>query len=804
MNRPLIAVTVWLLLASVSPPNAEAQRVKVTETMRLFQSAQQHIADAERFAASGARKESRQLMKQAQKQLIKALNKEPGFVAAAIALADLLLKLDRSKLAVSQLKKTLSHEPENLSVKHLLGIHLFRLNRHAKGAKYLEQVARQRPKLFDVQYLLAGYHYRNRRYKKALPFALTYLKLKPKDVAVRGMVGNIHLAQKQLAKAARSFKGVLELDPSNVTVLVNLGKVYFELKNFKGAIATYEQAIQVRPDLAIVHFNLGSCYYALRKWRKAARSFQEFLVLEPKHAKGHLNAGKALIRAGKPNEALGLLAKATDLAPRDPWAPYEMSGIEKKRGNLTRAASHAAVALSRKPKNATLLARAGTIARLLGDYAGAIKHLIRASKIKPRSAMIKAELGFARIMAGKVDDGIKDLEAAYTLSPRDRRVRAWLPVALTRRGIAQVTVGKPAPAEKDFRRALKINPKLEQAAWNLALVLDSAQKPKQAMAVIAATLDRAPTNPNLYLAKAYLLIKQGKAESAQRALARSKGAQDVGLRWLVQGAIHAHFKEFEAAIAAFEQAADRNANPGALLTLTRLDRAANLLKRRRSAAAIRLLEGLRTGLTKNQKRVRNALLVLAYLKTQRSLRKVPGLMASVSSGPIPQGWGVEAMHRDANLILGYAYYRLGREKQALKTLEAFTAKRKNNEWGRRLLAHVLKDLAERDYVARRYKGAEKKLTRAISLAGETPRLRQNLACILYSRGEYPAAARVFEELYERATVPETILNYGLYLDDVKRDGNQARKLFQKYLNLGGVASSLAKQRLQRKERIFGP
>ena len=85
MSRLLFAVMICILVSVQNPENATAQRVKVTEAMRLFQSAQQQISDGERFAASGARKEARQLMKQAKSQLLKALKKEPDFVAAAIA-----------------------------------------------------------------------------------------------------------------------------------------------------------------------------------------------------------------------------------------------------------------------------------------------------------------------------------------------------------------------------------------------------------------------------------------------------------------------------------------------------------------------------------------------------------------------------------------------------------------------------------------------------------------------------------------------------------------------------------------------
>ena len=91
----------------------------------------------------------------------------------------------------------------------------------------------------------------------------------------------------------------------------------------------------------------------------------------------------------------------------------------------------------------------------------------------------------------------------------------------------------------------------------------------------------------------------------------------------------------------------------------------------------------------------------------------------------------------------------------------------------------------------------------LNLMLNVKRLKHNLVCVRYSRGEHVEAFRVFTALHKDGGIPEATLNLGLYLDDVMGQSSRALSLYQNYLEHGGIASEVARRRIRRKERIFG-
>jgi tetratricopeptide (TPR) repeat protein len=489
---------------------------------------------------------------------------------------------------------------------------------------------------------------------------------------------------------------------------------------------------------------------------------------------------------------------------QDARAPYLIGRTALESGDLSTATIFAQTALERKPNEERILLLAGIIARHRGDYASAIRLLSQAVAINARAAEARAQLGYARILAGSLDGGIEDLESARALMPQEPHVIAWLPVARTRRAVQRIYSGEIELAESDLRRSLEVQPALIEATWNLALLRDTQGDTPGGIQIVQRAIHATPTNANLHLLAAYLLVRQGDMIPAQAALERATGTDSVGLRWLVQGAIHGHFGEYDAAISSFEQARSNGADPGPALALARLDRAAALIRRGRIERALSELRTLGPNLGPNEARVQAGLLSAAMLAQDTGFDELPRLIAVLVAGPAPAGWALDRLYRDADLILGYAQYRQGNERTALEHLERHYANNNNDARVAPLLSTLLIDLAERDHHARRYASAELRLNRAIALTPDNPRAVHNLACVQYNRGNREEAATRFQALREGSHIAEATLNLGLYIDEVKNRGTEAMDLYREYLSLGGIAREVARRRIERKERIFGP
>ncbi len=794
------------LAVLVVSDEALAQRVEESRPMQLFEEARPLVAVGERMLDRGDEAEGKERLRRAKAKLDEALRREPGFVKAAELLGRVLLRLDDHEAAVTVLTKTLEVEPSASRVRYLLGVHLFRLGKGDEGARALERVVGDGDAGFDVHYLLMGHYYRRRKNTKALGHADAYLKSRPKDAAVHGLVGNIHLREGRTLAAIAAFRRVLEIDPDNVPVRVNLGTVFHKQGDHAEAAAIFESVLERRPGLALVHFNLGSSYLSLTRWEDAAKAFEAFIVLEPKHAGAHFFAGLARSRLNQERRALAHLLDAARLDPKDARPHYLIARLALRKSDYDAAYRHALAATKIAPKDGRFARLAGYVARRRNDTAAAIQHLERGTDLLPRDVAMRAELGRARLAAGDTDGGIDDLEAARALdrgsAKPSRRVLAWLPAARVQRGVDRVRRGDLKAAEADFSRALEIDPAARQASWNLALLLDLTDRATDALRVARAALQASPADPDLHLLAAWLLVRADEIERAQHAVQRAAGATEVGLRWLVQGAIHGHFGEFDAAVDAFVRAKELGADPGPALTSARLDRAADLLRKGRVEAALGGLERIDARLVPELERVRAGLTIAGLLARRGNDAAIGPLLDRLTSGPTPKGWGLESLARDRRLLRGYVDYRQGRERQAVERLEAHAKAHPDDARAKRLAAVVLSELAEREYAARRWHEAELLVERALA-HWDDPRLVHNLACVRYSKGDHDRAAKAFERLNDDGAVAEAALNLGLYLDDVKGAVGRPVALYRKYLRQGSLATEIARRRIARKERIFG-
>lgn len=809
-HRAVLAGLCAVVIAGHAP-DARAQRVPTTEIVRLYDEAASQEAEARRIEDT-APEEADRLRQKARSNLIEAIRRDPTYTKAAVLLGRLLLRMERHAEGARLLAATRKRVPDHVEVAMLLGLHLFRAKRAEEAAPHLEAVVKAGKKsAADAAYLLVGHHYRRGQLEAALSYAQMTIAARPREARIHGIIGNIHLRQKRLREAIASFRRVLEIEPDNVAVRVNLGSVFHRLADYPKAIEVLESVRAKRGDLAVVQYNLGSCYYALEQWKRAAERFGSFITLEPQHATGHYYAGVSQVRAGDERQGIPLLVRAGALDPTDPWAPYMLAELAEGRNDLSTAQTFAKTALTRAPRSAKVLLLAGVIARRRKDLAQALAHLIGAQRADSKNARIRAELGYARILAGQTDPGIDDLEAARTLDPEDARAGAWLPAARTRRAVTRAYQGDLPGAEKDLLRALELSPGHREAAWNLALLMDLNDRPKAGLRAVQRALTvAAPAQPgglvvapNLHLAAAYLLVRLGRPELAQGELQRATGAGDVGMRLMVQGAIHGHFGEYDEAIAAFKNALAEGIDPGPALVLARLDRIAALMARGRLPRALAELQQLSPQLAPTEARVRAGLLAVALMATRRGWKRIPSLLAVLNAGPVPAGWGLRRLKADRNLALGYIAYRVGREKRAVKLLRKHLSKAPEDKRGRKLLSLVLLDRAERAHASRRYKRAAALVTESLELTGGDDIARHNLAVVQYSRGDHKSAAKTFERLRKAATVPEATLNMALYLDDVAGKGTRALQLYREYVRTGRPASGVAQRRIERKERLYG-
>ena len=195
------------------------------------------------------------------------------------------------------------------------------------------------------------------------------------------------------------------------------------------AIAAMERALKVRPDYAAVHQSVGVLYRKKGNFSKAEVHVRRAIKFQPKWANAHYSLGLILHHQGRKDEAIAAMEQAAKLDPKDPMAPEQLG-----------------VMLGRK------------------DPKKAVVYLKKAAKLKPGDWRVVHKLGIAHRRAGQ----LKEAEAALLLAANNS-LTANLAFDL---GVMFRHKKEPRKAVLYYKKAIKLDPKMTDAHWDLAHMYD--------------------------------------------------------------------------------------------------------------------------------------------------------------------------------------------------------------------------------------------------------------------------------------------------------------------------------------------
>ena len=152
--------------------------------------------------------------------------------------------------------------------------------------------------------------------------------------------------------------------------------------------------------------------------------------------------------------------------------------------------------------------RIAALAPLLDDSVRAVRiEAARALTSMPRAALDTRQ-------AQRLDAALAELVDAETAS-------ADLPGAHLNLGILRLRSGDPGQAERDYRRALELDPGFTPARFNLANLLNLLGNNAEAEMVLQEGIERAPGEGELHYSLGLVLAEEGRFEPAAASLARA-------------------------------------------------------------------------------------------------------------------------------------------------------------------------------------------------------------------------------------------------------------------------------------------
>lgn len=146
------------------------------------------------------------------------------------------------------------------------------------------------------------------------------------------------------------------------------------------------------------------------------------------------------------------------------------------------------------------------------EYNQAIEYFKQAIKLDPEMARAYDNLGLCYYYQNQNDLAVSNYEKSIELERGSAHASAWPYLNLA---ITQQFLNRLPEAEKNLREAIRIEPDLAKAHFQLGTVLDDLDRPQEALAELreAARLDAAYPEPHMAMAR--LLHKLGRESDAK-------------------------------------------------------------------------------------------------------------------------------------------------------------------------------------------------------------------------------------------------------------------------------------------------
>ena len=329
--------------------------------------------------------------------LQQALEMDPGFPEAELALAELYAHTGRREEAKQAYRETLGLDPENRTALKELTDMLYADGEFADGIAVLEDLHRD-GKLDDGGEIVYGrFLYKAGKTGEALAVFNALMKKSGEKPALLRVVSEMEVEQGDLKTALGHLKRLVEVEPNNFSNYVGLLLISNGLapspSSAGEAVTISDKERELLIDEAAAHVDRASGddnYVMGSVLRKAGRPdrAEQFLLraeqIDPEKPSTLLELATVYNGMGKYDEALKRVVVLHREKPDDPTvANFYGYLLAEKGDSLERAAELITEALEKEPENGYFLDSLGWVKFKMGRYDEALKILLEAaSKIK--------------------------------------------------------------------------------------------------------------------------------------------------------------------------------------------------------------------------------------------------------------------------------------------------------------------------------------------------------------------------------------------------------------------------------------
>ncbi len=416
----------------------------------------------------------------------KALELEPGNVAAEHALAGMAIRKKDYKKARGYYEDVLSRHKEHLATLLKLALLDAVEKKESAMVEHLKQAVAAHPKAVQPNVMLGRYYLLKNQPGKVAPLMVELddrqknnpavvevmafaqlaqkkyrdaqyglkqlLKVRPKSPQLHFLMAKALGGEKDLAGMKRELRATLDLAPKHLPARLALARIALLEKGVPAAQAQLAELERIAPEHPDVLYLKGIIAGAEGDQETAAKLMEKVFEKAP-NTKTMLAAARQKWAMGDPGEALALQEKWTREHPDDLLASLALAGALTQQGDVDKALDTYETILQKDPKNVVAL---NDMAWYLRDKEPekALEYAQRANELAPESASVLDTLAMVQLSNQQLEKAKRSIERALAKAPGKRAVvlhKAEILSAMGDKGQAVETLQKLLADKTDFR-----------------------------------------------------------------------------------------------------------------------------------------------------------------------------------------------------------------------------------------------------------------------------------------------------------------------------------------------------------------
>jgi len=334
------------------------------------------------------------------------------------------------------------------------------------------------------------------------------------DPAQLFQAGQAALNRGSLDEAERDFRRVLAANPQVGGAYVNLGVVYMRRKQWEKALEFLDRAQHLMPQESGIRLNIGLAYFRQSEFLKAIPPFESVVRDQPE--------------ALQPRHLLGLCYFFTDrwadaantLAPL--WAQesgqlsylYVLSIAAHRAGQKELDEKATAQLINTGEGSPEFHLFMGKAHLNLEQYDMALADFQAAAQANPKLTFVHFNLGLTYLKK-------QDYEKARDEFLKDAAVEPDLSLNYDELGDVYTLMRQDSDAEKNYREALRRDPRLLNSYVGLAKACQREGKYQQALSAIDSAGKLDPGRSDIHYLRGRALMRLGRKEEGKKELEAS-------------------------------------------------------------------------------------------------------------------------------------------------------------------------------------------------------------------------------------------------------------------------------------------